>query len=153
MNIATRNAALHAYGKQNLATQVEVASPHQLIVMLFEGAITACFLAKAHMQNSLVAEKGKAISKAIAIVEEGLRLSLEKDQGGLLATNLDALYEYMGRQLLQANLRNDADRLDEVIGLLSGLKESWQQINPDRAMATQQQALPNRTATLSYVQA
>ena len=150
MNISTRNAALNAYGKQNLATQVEVASPHRLIVMLFEGAITACFLAKAHMQNGLVAEKGKAISKAIAIVEEGLRLSLDKEEGGELASNLDALYAYMGRQLLQANLRNDADRLDEVIGLLSGLKEAWQQIDPDKAMTTQPQALPTRTAALSY---
>lgn len=59
------------------------------------------------MQNGAIADKGMAISKAIAIIQEGLRLSLDKDKGGELAANLDALYDYMGHRLLQANLRTD----------------------------------------------
>ncbi|MBS1156172.1 MAG: flagellar export chaperone FliS [Proteobacteria bacterium] len=150
MNAGMRKAALNAYGKQNLEAQVEAASPHRLILMLFEGAIKSCHLAKIHMQNGAIAEKGMAVSKAIAIIQEGLRLSLDKEQGGELAANLDALYEYMGRRLLQANLHNDPGILDEVLTLLSGLKESWEQINPAQAAVQQTAPQSDRAAPLSY---
>ena len=150
MNSGIRRAALNAYGKQDLATQVEVASPHRLILMLFEGAIKSCYLAKLHMQNGAIPDKGMAISKAIAIIQEGLRLSLDKEQGGELAANLDALYEYMGMQLLQANLHNDQSRLDEVLELLSGLKDSWQQIDPAQTAVQSATAQPDRASPLSY---
>lgn len=150
MNAGMRKAALSAYGKQDLATQVMAASPHRLILMLFEGAIKSCTLAKIHMQNGAIADKGMAITKAIAIIQEGLRLSLDKEQGGDLAANLDALYEYMGLQLLQANLHNDSARLDEVLGLLAGLKESWVQIDPAQAAVQQAAPQPDRSTPLSY---
>ena len=145
------SAALHAYGRQNVAVQVESASPHRLILMLFDGAISACRLARAHLQNGATAEKGTAISKAIAIVQEGLRVSLDKEQGGELAANLDALYDYIGRQLLQANLRNDAAKLGEAVALLCGLRESWEQVDPARAAAPAPR--PDRAAAVSYGQA
>lgn len=149
MNAGTRKAAFNAYGKQNLETQVEVASPHRLILMLFDGAIKACCLAKAHMQNGAIADKGMAISKAIAIIQEGLRLSLDKEQGGEVVLNLDALYEYMGRRLIYANLHNDQVILDEVVGLLSGLKESWEQIDPARTVAQESPVQQERSASSS----
>lgn len=149
MNIGMRKV-LNAYGKQDLKAQVEAASPHRLILMLFDGAIKSCNLAKVHMQNRAIADKGMAISKAIAIIQEGLRLSLDHEEGGELAANLDALYEYMGRQLLWANLHNDSGRLDEVIGLLVGLKESWAQIDPAQAAAQQTAPQPDRGTPLSY---
>lgn len=150
-----RKAALNAYGKQSLEAQVESASPHRLILMLFDGAIKSCNLAKIHMQNGAVADKGMAITKAIAIIQEGLSLSLDKEVGGELVANLEALYDYMGRRLLQANLHNDQAMLNEVIELLTGLKDAWEQIDPARAAAqpetqaadTQQ---PARAAPLSY---
>lgn len=132
MNFATRNAALNAYGRQSIATEVEAASPHRLIVMLFEGAITACHMAKLHMQNGAIAEKGAAISKAIAIIQEGLLLSLDREQERELVANLASLYDYMGRRLIQANVKNDSAQIDEVLGLLIGLKESWEQIAPSK---------------------
>ena len=152
MNAGFRKA-INAYGKQDLATQVEAASPHRLILMLFEGAIKSCHLAKLHMQNGAIADKGMAMTKAIAIIQEGLRLSLDKEAGGDLAANLDALYEYMGHRLLQANLRNDVSMLDEVLGLLAGLKESWEQIDPARAAVQPEVAAPARVTPLSYGQA
>lgn len=148
MNMGMRKAALNAYGKQDLAAQVEAASPHRLIVMLFDGAIKACNLAKLHMRNGAIADKGMAITKAIAIIQEGLRLSLDKEVGGELAANLDALYDYMGRMLLQANLHNDEAKLDEVASLLSDLKESWEQIDPAKAATPSPSA--DRAAPSSY---
>ncbi|MDR3432235.1 MAG: flagellar export chaperone FliS [Rouxiella aceris] len=142
--------ALNAYGNQSLETEVSVASPHRLILMLFDGAIKACNLARVNMQNGAIADKGRAISHAISIIHEGLRTALDKEQGGELAVNLDALYEYMGRQLLQANLHNDPKLIDEVQDLLAGLKESWEQIDP-RQMVTQEQVpQQDRAVPLSY---
>jgi len=150
MNMGLRKA-LNAYGNQSLEAEVGVASPHRLILMLFDGAIKACNLAKIHMKNGAIPDKGKAISQAISIIQEGLRSALDIDQGGELAANLDALYQYMGMQLLQANLHNDLNKLDEVLGLLSGLKESWEQIDPAQAASHAPAASEQeRSAPLSY---
>lgn len=117
--------ALSAYGQTNLDTVVESASPHQLIVLLFEGAIKAIQLGKIYMQQGHIAQKGAAISKAIAIIEDGLRLALDKENGGELAENLDALYDYISFELLQANINNVPERLDEMLNLLDQLKDAW----------------------------
>ena len=77
--------------------------------------------------------------------------NLESRKGGELAANLDALYDYIGRQLLQANLRNDAAKLDEAVALLCGLRESWEQVDPARAAAPAPR--PDRAAAVSYGQA
>lgn len=126
----TNKKALNAYGSASLDHQVESASPHRLVVMLFDGAIKSINLAKFYLQQGNIPEKGKAITKAIAIIEEGLRLSLDKSIGGELAENLDALYEYAAHQLLMANLRNDEALLDQVLHLLNDLKTSWASIDP-----------------------
>jgi flagellar protein FliS len=102
------------------------------------------------MANGAIPDKGMAISKAIAIIQEGLRLSLDKEAGGDLAENLDALYEYMGQRLLQANLRNDQAILDEVLELLSGLRDSWSQIDPARTDLPDALVPEQRMAPLSY---
>lgn len=136
--------ALNAYGQAGLEASVESASPHRLIVMLYDGAIKAVNLAKIHMENGAVAEKGAAISKAVAIIEEGLRLSLDKDKGGELAENLDALYDYMALQLLEANIHNKISALDEVLHLLQDIRGAWMDIDP--AIQNQQ---PSEDASLS----
>ncbi|SFM98605.1 flagellar protein FliS [Formivibrio citricus] len=136
MSIAARKA-LNAYNQNSLNAAVEAASPHRLIIMLYEGAIKAVNLAKLHMQSGAVAGKGAAVSKAIAIIEEGLRLSLDKEKGGELAENLDALYDFMARELLEGNLRNDEAKLDTVLRLLTDLKEAWESIDPAKQVAAQ----------------
>ena len=118
----------HAYAKVGLETGVAAASPHQLIAMLFDGAITAVKAAAGHMRAREIEKKGKAISKAITIIENGMRASLDKKNGGEIAANLDALYEYMSGRLLEANLHNNTGMLEEVENLLSGLKISWDAI-------------------------
>lgn len=121
---------LQAY-RSALDVEVEAASPHKLVLMLFDGALQAIAQATLHMQNGRVAEKGLMISKAIAIVDEGLRNSLSHETGGELAQNLDALYEYCSYQLLQANMRNEPALLAEVVRLLGELRDAWSQIPPE----------------------
>lgn len=136
MNAMNRNA-LNAYAQISVNGTVAAASPHKLITMLFEGALLSIAAARGHMQRKEIAAKGMAISKAIAIIDEGLRISLDLKAGGDLAEKLDALYEYMSHRLLVANLKNEMETLDEVAGLLNELKDAWIQIDPKLASAQQ----------------
>jgi flagellar protein FliS len=117
-----------AYANVGVETGVMAASPHKLIVMLFDGAVAAVGSALVHMQAGSIPEKGKAISKAIQIIENGLRASLDRKAGGQIGENLDALYEYMQHRLLLANLQNDPAILEEVQRLLNELREAWNAI-------------------------
>lgn len=119
------NSGAKAYAQVSIETGVVAASPHRLIVMLFEGAIVATRAAIQQMQASDIPAKGKSISKAIAIINGGLRASLDKKAGGEIAENLDALYEYMSTQLVTANMKNEPALLEEVLKLLVDLKDAW----------------------------
>jgi len=121
----TMKRGVNAYANVGLETGVASASPHKLIIMLYDGAMAALLGAKANMAAGNIAAKGTAISKAITIVDNGLRASLDKDAGGEIAANLDALYDYMSRRLLQANLQNDVAIVEEVHRLLGELREAW----------------------------
>lgn len=139
----------NAYAKVGIETGVAAASPHKLIVMLFEGAMVAVASGIQHMQAGEIAKKGMAISKAISIIDNGLRASLDKKVGGEIALNLDALYEYMSTRLLIANLKNQPAILEEVYQLLKGLKDSWEAISPQveqPAQAEPPQAAPKLQA-------
>lgn len=123
----------NAYAHIGIETGVLVASPHKLITMLFEGALVAIAIAEKYMKNGDIKHKGEAITKAILIIENGLRASLNKNVGGDIALNLDALYEYMGRRLFVANVENCADALHEVHTLLDDLRSTWAAISPQVA--------------------
>lgn len=119
-----------AYAQVGVESAVMSASPHQLIEMLFDGANSALVRARLFMQQGDTVAKGEAISKAINIIDNGLKAGLDLEQGGEIATNLTSLYEYMTRRLLHANLRNDSQAIEEVEGLLSNIAEAWKQISP-----------------------
>jgi flagellar protein FliS len=87
------------------------------------------------MKAGQVAAKGQSISKAIEIIDNGLRASLDKEAGGSIAEQLDSLYEYMSSRLLVANLNNQPELLEEVRRLLHELKGAWDQIGPQPAKA------------------
>lgn len=133
-------ASINAYTSVGLETGVPGADPHKLILMLYQGALLAIASAKNQMQRKDISGKGASISKAIAIIDEGLKASLDSNAGGELAQNLSALYEYMCQRLLAANLKNDTAALDEVSRLLSELKEAWEAIRPAAAQPQQQDA-------------
>lgn len=122
--------AVTSYAQLSIENNVSNATPHQLILMLYEAAKIAVSNAKLHMQQKNIAAKGEAISKAISIIEEGLRASLDLKVGGELAQNLDTLYIYICRRLVEANIKNDVTILDEVGSLLTGLHDAWQTIRP-----------------------
>lgn len=117
-----------AYAAVSLESGIIGASPNGLVVMLYDGAIASVTQALNNMQEANPQEKGRYISKAIQIIDSGLRASLNKKAGGGLATNLDSLYEYMSNRLLIANLRNKAEILIEVRDLLVDLKSAWVEI-------------------------
>ena len=118
------NKGLAQYQQVNQVAGVEDASPHRLIQMLMEGVLQRLAQAKGAIQRHAVAEKGEAISKAIIIIS-GLRSSLNKEVGGEVATNLDDLYDYMERRLLEANLASSEEMVDEVMGLMVTVKSGW----------------------------
>ncbi len=121
-----------AYARIGVESGAMSASPHQLIVMLFDGAKTAIGMARHHMAAGEIAAKGNAISKAINIVDNGLKASLDASAAGpagaQLVDNLSALYAYVIQRLLQANLRNDAAALDEADALLENIASAWREI-------------------------
>jgi flagellar protein FliS len=122
---------VNEYTRVGIETGVVAADPHKLIVMLYEGAIAASQSALIHMQNNAIEDKGIALSKAIMIIENGLRISLDKKVGGEIAASLDSLYEYMSNRLYMANLKNQPELVREVIQLLTELKTAWAEIaNP-----------------------
>ncbi len=130
---ATAQRGANAYAKVGVETGVAAASPHKLIVMLFDGALLSIATALQQMQEGNIPAKGMAISKAINIIDNGLRASLDQKAGGTIAVSLDALYEYMSTRLLTANLQNAPEMLEEVRGLLQDLRESWVAIGTDGA--------------------
>lgn len=106
---------------------VESADPHGLITLLMDGALERLVKARGHMQRGEIARKGELIGRCIEIVG-GLRDALDPKVATPLVGQLDALYDYMSRRLLHANLRNDVAALDEVSGLLQKLRHSWVQL-------------------------
>ena len=117
-----------AYKQVNLETSVSQASPHQLIVLLFDGALNAIRLADLYIQKGDIAGKGKAISKAINIIDNGLKSCLNLEQGGEIAENLDQLYHYIRQQLVLANLHNDREKLQTCFDLLDNIAQAWREI-------------------------
>lgn len=134
-------SGVNAYAKVGMETGVTAASPHKLIVMLFDGALVSVNAAIMHMKAGGIADKGAAISKAITIIDSGLRAALDKKAGGEIAEGLDALYEYMGARLVEANLKNQVEILEEVQRLLSELRSAWNAIGGSAAVEQAQASL------------
>lgn len=125
-----------AYSSVAADSGVKSADPHQMVLLLFDGALAAIRQAQGLLHSGQVAAKCAAIGKAIRIVDEGLKVSLDLSAGGVLAQRLAALYDYATLRLLQANLRNDDRALDEVARLLSDLRAAWAQIGAQAAAAS-----------------
>jgi flagellar protein FliS len=127
------HGGVNAYARVGVQTGVMGASPHRLIVMLYQGARQAVAQARMHVQQNNIPARGEAITKAIAIVEQGLQQSLNRESGGEIAGRLDALYSYMARRLFEANLEQNEQMLVEVDGLLATLEGAWLGIAPEVA--------------------
>jgi len=119
-----QSSGIEKYKRAGAQINIESASPHRLIQMLMEGALEKIDMAKGYMQCGDVALKSSHISWAISIID-GLRMSLDSNDGDEISRNLYDLYEYMARRLVEANLENNMDTLSEVSGLLSEIKSAW----------------------------
>jgi flagellar protein FliS len=137
--------AAKAYNRVSVDSAGAASDPHALIMLLFDGALAAARLGLGHMQAGRIAEKAAAVSKVTRIIDEGLKLSLDHSAGGELSQRLADLYDYMVMRLLQANLRNDAQALAEVIKLLDDLRGAWAEIK-GRATAAVASKAPPATA-------
>lgn len=118
--------ALKQYRNLGLTSEIGQASPHRLIQLLFEGAITHLLRANAAIERNAYEEKARFIDKSVAIIS-GLRSSLDMSQGEL-PENLDRLYEYMSFRLLEASQDNDPKKVGEVVELLKTIKSGWDDI-------------------------
>uniref|UniRef100_UPI0033409BB4 flagellar export chaperone FliS n=1 Tax=Castellaniella defragrans TaxID=75697 RepID=UPI0033409BB4 len=128
MTYAPRSRAARtagAYANVGLESEVLGATPERLISLLFRGALAATAQARRHMGESHATERGQAISKAIDIVETGLKASVDTERGGDVARHLIAAYELIVRNLLMANLNNDPDKLASAEKLLGDLADAW----------------------------
>jgi flagellar protein FliS len=149
------NAAvgIKAYSNVSLESSLSAADPLKLILMLYQGALLAVASAKNQMSRGETAAKGASISKAIMIIGEGLRASLNIEAGGEIGQNLASLYDYMNNRLFLANLNNDPAMLDEVGRLLTELQGAWESIRQPNVAPTSvtQQTVPvNKPAALVY---
>lgn len=125
--------AARNYSNVGVTTGVMSASPHRLVVMLFEGAQIAVSAARMHMQRRQMPEKAQAISKAVSIIHDGLMASLDRASGGEIAERLFSLYEYMVARLTEANIHNQPEPLEETGRLLMELSEAWNSISIDES--------------------
>lgn len=125
----------HAYNEVHVETGVENADPHQLVKLLLDGALSAMAVAHNAIERGDIAAKGRAIRRAVGIVEEGLRGTLDMKAGGQVAATLYDLYTCVLVRLTEANAKNDPAVLRECTALLTPLRDAWQAIKPQRAAA------------------
>jgi flagellar protein FliS len=118
------------YRKTGVEITVHSATPHRLVGMLFDGLLEAIAQARGAIQSNNIDVKGRAIGRAISILDEGLKAALNLQEGGRIAADLDELYAYMTLRLTQANLRNDESALQEVKALVQPLQQAWADIGP-----------------------
>ena len=118
--------AIAAYQQNDVELSVYSASPVQLVVMLYDGAIQSLVQANALIQRGDIQAKAQQIIRATNIISE-LSGVLDLEQGEV-AQNLDGIYGYARKQLISANLRNDQRKINEVVNLLKELRSAWQEL-------------------------
>lgn len=117
-------SAMNQYNTIDLRSAVATASPHELIAMLYDGALRALATAKGCIERKEIESRTKHLNKANSIIL-ALQDFLDFEKGGEVSENLGALYDYMTRVIMQANMDQDADKIQEVIDLLLQLKIGW----------------------------
>ncbi len=115
---------MNGYTNQYLANQIASASPEQLLLMFYDGAIRFTSLAMKAIEDNDIPKRTYYINKASAIVAE-LDATLDRSQDARLAENLDALYAYMLKEYMNANRDNDLKPLKVIVKMLKELRETW----------------------------
>jgi flagellar protein FliS len=118
-----RQNGIQSYRRTNVVT----ADPGKLVIMCYEGAIDNLMIAKQKNAEKKYEEKSRHINKTKDIIDE-LMCSLDFEKGGLIARNLESLYNYMTRRILHADASRSMDAIDEVVGMLSELLSAWEEV-------------------------
>jgi flagellar protein FliS len=122
--MAVPNSKLAAYQSVAVHGGIAADDPHHLILMLMDGVMQRISAARGCLERSDLGQKAQLLQRAVALIAE-LRGSLDHQNGGALAHNLDELYDYMARQLVRANVENRAALLDEVASLMTEIRLAW----------------------------
>ena len=130
MSYGKKRSGVAQYGKVAAESEVAYASPHRLVQMLMEGALDKIATAKGCIERGDLEGKSHQLTWAMSIVN-GLRTSLDMEAGGPIAANLDDLYTYMTRRMIDASVENDAEVLAEVIDLMLEIKGAWDAMPED----------------------
>jgi len=138
MNMMMKKKFLDQYQSTEWETGVSEATPYKLVEMLYDGTLTALAKAKGFIERGEFKNKAQVIGQVSNIMIT-LRSDLDFEVGGEVATNLDALYEYIGRICLEASRENDIEKLDEAMDLVKTLKEGWAQMPENFKHATAEQ--------------
>ncbi len=112
--------------KQYKTQQIQTSSQEEILILLYEGAIRFCKIAKKAMLAKDIEKTHNHLIKAQRIISEFM-LSLDMEVGGDIAQNLYQLYDYLHHQLVQANIKKDPALVDEVLGHLQSLKTTWEE--------------------------
>ncbi len=123
-------SALDQYRTVDVQSKVSASNPHSLVAMLLDGVLQKLANASGAMQRGDLSAQGSALSAGIRIID-GLRASLDHERGGELAGNLRAIYDYIERRLVDANLNSDVKILTEVNSLINQIKSGWDAIPND----------------------
>jgi|CXWL01.1.fsa_nt_gi flagellar protein FliS len=137
---------INAYNKVGVESNIAGASPHDLIIMLYQASVASIDNAKRQITQKEIAAKGASISRAISLIGSGLQASLDREVGGEIAQNLFDLYGYMIQRLVQANISNDLAILDEVERLLIDLQGAWESIKRPAVQTAAYPTAPSRAA-------
>ncbi len=124
-------------------TKIKTAGQGQLIIMLYNTAVRqldeALFLLQANDSGKKDPSKfekvGKAVVKTQEIISE-LMVSLDFEQGGEIAANLFSLYTWFNRELMEANINQDAKRISIVRNHIENLRNAWQEVVSSNAFET-----------------
>lgn len=122
-----RSSGLNHYRSVGAYSAAAAENRTELVLQLMDGACEQISMARGHIDRKETARKGEAIRRATGMID-GLRASLDHERGGEIAGNLDRLYDYMNRRLVEANLNDSPELLEEVGGLLGEIRSAWQQI-------------------------
>ncbi|MFN9709472.1 MAG: flagellar export chaperone FliS [Burkholderiales bacterium] len=130
-----KNNFSNAYREVSVQTGVLNASPHQLVLMLFDGFLESVSRARGAIAAQNIELKCQSIIRAVRIIDEGLRTNLNLQQGGALAADLDALYGYIMMRLTYANIHNHIAALEECSRLIEPIRNAWIAIGSSQALS------------------
>ena len=143
--------AASAYQRINVETAVHTMDQHQIVNLLFDGVLGSLASARGALARGDIPAKCAAVSKALKIIEEGLRTGLDTVDGGELASNLEALYDYATLRLILANARNDDSIFQEVQRLIEPIAQSWKAIKSQPASSGAVNTMPAPRLSLAGV--